>query len=355
MSIGYNPQEDKYNERYAAWTANMLKASKARQWKKMVAMNRKSGYQVTVGIVGCLHWAYYSIMHYLGKGTYYQYALCYYEKGEDIPSDGLDFNEQSYKEGFYKTEGLFCISAVVQAIIVLFRKWLQNKVAVLGQTYDSGDALYLMLSRFTVRLSWVIAAILLFQLGLALKSLIYGRRFVKYLLNSILLLLLSTGFGVVEVLFLIGSALWYIGSEESRGVQYPKCYSAKNKASSHTVSVSSYSNEKNTAYEKRKREEEQWQKENDEYQKQRMEEKENRRREDQRNRLYKEIEGLKNKISILEKNNRDLDAGLRAYQKGSWSYSVDPKANRRKYEDNLKEIGWQKEKIEKLEKELRAL
>lgn len=357
MSVGYNAQEDKYNPRYEAWAANMLKTSEAKRWNKMVAMDRQSGRSVTVGIVGCLHWAYYSIMHYFGKGTTLQYVLCYYEKGDVVPSDGIDFDGSCNKKGFYKTEGQFCISSVILAMVLLIRKWLRAKVDILGQTYDSGDTLYSMFSRFTANISWIVVALVLFQLFLAVKSLVQGRRFVKYIVNTILILLLPTGFGVVECIFLVGLTLWYWGSEEDRGVQYINFDSAPSRTSSNTVSGKSYSNVKNTVYEKSKRQEDQGHRNNafEDYEKKRRDEKERQRKEDQRYRLCKEIDGLKTKISILEKNNRDLDAGFKAYQKGSWSYNVDPKANRNKYESNLKEIDWLKKKIEKTEDELRVL
>ena len=121
---------------------------------------------------------------------------------------------------------------------------------------------------------------------------------------------------------------------------------------SYTVYENSGGNVRADDYEKQRRKEEQ---ELEEYNNQRIREKEERRKEDQRNRLLKEMDGLKTKISILENKNRDLDAGLRAYQKGSLSYNVDPKVNRSAYEDNLKEIGWLKKKIEKIEDELRRL
>ena len=356
MVVGYNVKKGIPRPRYRSWAANMIEASQRSQWKQMVSANYHNGVVVDVGVVGCLHWAYYSIMHYLGKGSYMQYALAYYEKEDDVvPSGGIHFDNACYREKFYKTEGLFCISSIILVLVLFFRKWFMGWVDELGFTYDSSDAFYRLLSRISHRLWWIVAALVLYQMILAFKSLGQGKRFGKYALNTILILLLPTGFGVVEIIYLVGLNLWYLASEENRGVNYRKKPSLSTSTSSNNASRSTYSNAKVAAYDEQRRMEAQREKEYEEYTRQRQEEKEKQRKEDQRYRLQKEVDNLKSKISILEKNNRDLDEGLKAYHKGSWSYNVDPKANRSKFEENLKEIGWLKQKIEKLEDELRRL
>jgi len=162
---------------------------------------------------------------------------------------------------------------------------------------------------------------------------------------SAFLLLLSH---YILIIFIV-KAVTRKKTERTSGMQHR---SSDSRNYSYTVYENSGGNVRADDYEKQRRKEEQ---ELEEYNNQRIREKEERRKEDQRNRLLKEMDGLKTKISILENKNRDLDAGLRAYQKGSLSYNVDPKVNRSAYEDNLKEIGWLKKKIEKIEDELRRL
>ena len=338
MSIGDNEKKGTYNRRYEAWAANMLRASKPKQWDEIEKINELEGVRVTVETVGCLYWCYYSIMHYLGKGKSLQSVLSYCQNGKVIPNTGIDFEGRCDKKGFYKTEGQFCVSAVILVLLTFISKW-QERLSI-----SSG-------------ISWAIAAVVLFQVFLAFKSLAQGRRFGGYILNTILILLLSTGFGVIELLYLVGSAIAYSRNSVKSGVQYMNPDYGQKRVASTNATGGSCSGVGVNDYEKQQRKEEQWQreKEREGYQKKIQEDKEARRKEDQRYRLLKEIDSLKEEITILENKNKDLDAGYRAHQKGSWSYNVDPKANRSKYESNLKEIDWLKKKIEKIDDELRRL
>lgn len=355
MAVGYDEQAGQFNSRYEAWAANMLKASEPKQWTKMVNANYQNGLNVKVEQVGCLHWAYYSIMNFLGKGTPMQYVLCYYQKDEMVPSGGLDFDGKNNGKGFYKTEGLFCLSAVILALVLFFRKWIRGWIDILGQTYNSRNIFYSMFSRVSFCMTWLVIILVLFQLFLAFRSLAQGRRLGKYILNIILILLLPTGFGVIEVIYLVGAAFLHL--EVKCGVGYSKRYSMRDYSTDYAASENTYSSAGNDVYKMQNREEERRQREREyeEYEKQRLEEREMQRKEEQRYKILREIDDFRCKISRLEDNNRDLDKGLKAYQQGSWSYNVDLKANRSKFESNLKYIDMLRKKIEKKEYELRRL
>lgn len=321
---------DENNKEYWAWAACMHR-SMDKDFRKF--LDRKN---IHIRTVGVFSWAIYSVMHMLGKcSPFYAWV------GQDY-DDNMYVEEKKNKA--YKIEGLFNLSMLI---------WLGAYIAmciygVRTREYSVG---VLMEKTHFYTLQWLFPA----QIVLAFASIGKSNRFFSYIWNAVLLQFM--GFNVFPiflklykyirfvslVLLAIGLAVITPGKEEHGFVFYS---SKKKQSDTHTrpaadktarsyTAVQNTSDSRDDRYEQYRKEREQQRQEEDA-----------RKQQQERERIKKTINGYKQKIENLQRENATLESSYQKYLKNpNFTMLTDPKGNRNRVLKNNKDIEYYRNKI----------
>lgn len=187
---------------YEAWTTRMSYAldsgyrEEIRKFKKSVEDRKKGGtLQHSFFSAGFFHWFVYSIKCAL-NGAYPISILHEYQYQDDngqvqIAKCNYIFLQQSGRLG-WKLEGLYCILSLIFSIVILFTRFQQEMLSALrGGTgfgfitfrYMDTYAMEAKVARRLTGLDSTLKVLMIALLIITFVSLLFGRRFISYLVN----------------------------------------------------------------------------------------------------------------------------------------------------------------------------
>ena len=322
MANSYNSTK----KRYVSWAARM------RRTEDKVLRQALDGCNCCYAPVGCIHWTVYSIMWMFGLGT---------ELNMQNTNDWINKFNPGDKSKLRYFEGIYCIICLVWTLLNLVAAWCK-----------------LTLPGITKVIPWIFV-------GMCLASAVMKFGFFRKLVNLIVVFLLEQAFyffavhPILRVLALIAAAFVLVvylvyASSYSVGIyQQGSMPSSSSKSSSgsssrsFSTSVAGTSRQSGSSSSSQQRNS--WNSSNDIYT-QEERRREQQRKEDEEYRKQKEIKKIDDELFRLRNENKGLDDMYRRAQKNEvGAIGVDPKANRRKFEDNEKEIRRLEEKKEKLQ------
>lgn len=298
-------------------------------------------YKTSISRVGCLHWALFSILYLFGIEIHVSWVL---------PIDKT--------KSYYKLDGLFCLISVVYAAFVL------GAGIYVQENYSIRYIIYRYQALFPIISVFIAANIAM--LIIILISPFFGNRFLRYLLNYVLLqavllvvMPFVASFSFLRIPLLIAAVVAeaiYLSSDIFAGDGIYVHYNNNDDTASHSSSYSRSSSapSQTTDWDKKMREEAEAReaaiiaREDAERQANKLE--------DERRRIKKEISKHEDNIDRLKRKNEGYENAIREHRKGTIGYGyIDPKVCKNDIDKNMREIQFDKQQIAKLEEKLSKL